>query len=189
MNRTRKLKYFLVMSALAVCVFPSSMQAQQKPPGKVQLTVKKIAQLGTRRFRHGGIIRKLWFGPDGQVISAGGLKLRVWNSDSGELASEVPCPTYFRVYFDGETRALVAQPRKNGVPTHTFRVVNALTGEQIAQWNSPRWVEKAAIGRDADFAVLGNLNRTVSIVDLKTGEERDQIDYLGPKSKEAWRPT
>lgn len=187
MTRPGNLRIILAVAAVAICVSYSPMQAQQQP-GKPQLSVEKIAQLGTRRFRHGSMIRQLSLAPDRRVVATGGRKLRVWNLESGELSNEVRLTGSSKVYFDGDSRAIITKSRKNGVPTHTIQVVDANTGEQISQWNSPRWVEQVAVGHDTDFAVLGNLNRTVSIVDLKTGRERDQIEYLGPKSKEAWRP-
>ena len=153
-----------------------------------KFSVKQVARLGTRRYRHGSTIRALWFTPEGRLVSAGGLKFRAWDTDTGEMLASVPREQYSRGFFDGDSRVLIAEPLRNGVKTHSFRVVDLGTGRVLARWKRPEWVIKAAMVPGADFAVLGNLNRTISIVDLKTGEERDRIESLGPKSNEAGRP-
>lgn len=190
----RNLHTFSTVSLLAVLLtveLPAQDKAAQKensPRDIAALTVKQVTRLGTRRYRHGSMIREVWFTPDGRIVSAGGQRIRAWDAETGELRGEVRHAVYSWAFFDGDSRVLIAEPLKNGVKTHTFRVVDLSSGEQLATWNSPNWVEQAAIGRGTDFAVLGNLNRTVSIVDLKTGEERDRIEYIGPKSNQAGRP-
>lgn len=175
-------------------LIPVAVPAQDRPAKNESpevastLTVKQVARLGTRRYRHGGMIRQLWFTPEGNLVSAGGLRLRSWDTDTGEMLGSVTREQSSRAFFDGDSRVLIAEPLTNGVKTHSFRVVDLGTGRVLARWKRPNWVIKAAMVRGADFAVLGNLNRTISIVDLKTGEERDRIEYIGPKSNEAGRP-
>lgn len=193
--KTRNQFHWISAVGLLAVLLTSKLPAQDKtvskndsPKAASTFSVKQIARLGTRRFRHGGIIRRLWFTPDGRIVSSGGVKMRAWDSESGELAGEVQHPVRSRAFFDGDSRVLIAEPLKNGVSTHSFQVVDIGTGRVLARWKSPDWVIKAAIARGADFAVLGNPNRTIAIVDLKTGKERDRIEYIGPKSKEAGRP-
>ena len=183
-----------VLSISLLCL-QTAVGLAQDAPGKKdsanspsKLSVKQVARLGTRRYRHGSTIRALWFTPERRLVSAGGLKFRAWDTDTGEMLSSVPREQYARGFFDGDSRVLIAEPLRNGVKTHSFRVVDLSTGRVLARWKRPKWVIKAAMVPGADFAVLGNLNRTISIVDLKTGEERDRIEYIGPKSNEAGRP-
>jgi len=179
----------LMLLAASVAAVPVSAElpARQEAESSA-ISVEQVARLGTRRFRHGSTISQVWFTPNGRIVSAGGWKLRAWDSKSGVLRGEVRHPVYSKAFFDRDSRVLIADPLKNGVSTHTFRVVDINTGKQLARWLSPRWVEQAAVVRGADFAVLGNGNRTVSVVDLMTGRERDHIENIGPRSNVAGRP-
>ncbi|MDA0590566.1 MAG: WD40 repeat domain-containing protein, partial [Planctomycetota bacterium] len=178
-----------IAAVILTCLSPlPPARAQSDAVAEKSFTVEPVEQLGTRRYRHGNMISQVWFTPDRQVVSAGAWTMRIFHPDSGELTNEVRHAVYSKAFFDGDRRVLIGEPLKNGVSTHTFRVVDINTGEQLAEWNSPEWVEQAAFGRGTDFAVLANLNRTISIVDLKTGTERDRIEFAGPKSKEAGRP-
>lgn len=188
MNSDRN-RFITFAGFIGVILLPlGTASAQPNPPGENRFSVEQVLQIGTQRYRHGCAIDDVWFTPDNRIVSAGGHRLRVWDSKSGILQNEVRDAMYSKAYFDGDSRLLVGEPLRNGVRTHTFRVVDINTGKQLAQWRHPTWVRNAAVGRDANFAVLANSIGTISIVDLKTGQECDRIESIGPKSNEGNMP-
>ena len=143
----------------------------------VELSVKQVKRLGTTRFRHGNYIQRLWFATDQRLVSAGGLKFRLFDAESGELKSEVPHPRYSRATFDGDRRVLVAEPHVNGVPTQGFHVIDIDSGKRLSRWLHHEWATTSTISRGGKLVVLGK-SRAIAIVDSKTGREIDRIDEL-----------
>lgn len=79
---------------------PAEERAEKKPPSSETqirrdragdpLPAEAISRLGTIRFRHGGNIRYVAFGPDGKTLVSCADGIRVWNAGSGKLIPRFP---------------------------------------------------------------------------------------------------
>ena len=154
------------------------------------LAVTEVERIGTTRYRHGSMISRLWFPANDRLVSAGGLKVRLWDAESGELKYEIQSTRRSRSAFDGERRVLVAEPLVNGVPTQTFHIADLLTGQQISRWLRPDWTQFTALSCSGKFAALGlgDVTHAVSLVDALTGREIDRIARWVPRGREAGYP-
>jgi WD40 repeat protein len=75
---------------------PPSAPADEKPPVRHDqagdpLPPEALSRLGTLRFRHGGPIQNLAFGPDGKsLVSDGGGGIHVWDAANGKEIPRFP---------------------------------------------------------------------------------------------------
>jgi len=154
------------------------------------LAVTQVERIGTTRYRHGSAISQLWYPANDRLVSAGGLKIRLWDAESGELMHEYQSTRRSRLAFDGNRRVLVAEPLVNRVPTQAFHFVDLVSGQQISRWLRPEWTQSSVLSRSGKFAVLGLGDRahTASLVDAQTGREIDRIARRVPRGREAGYP-
>ncbi len=182
----------VAVSAAVVALFSCGAANQEANPGGDTggLSVRQADRLGTTRYRHGAVINELWFPANDRLVSAGGLRYRAWNADTGSLTNGVVTPLHSRTSFDGQRRILIAEPLVNGVPTQSFRVVDLITDQEVSRWLRPEWTQSSALSRSGKFAVLGlgKLKHTASIVNGQTGREIDRIVRKLPRTNRAAYP-
>jgi WD40 repeat protein len=169
---------------------PSIRQPEDKPSEPpLELAVDDklpkggVLRLGTRRLTHAGGVDRLFALPDGQsAVTIGGGRIQKWSLRDGasvfsdELINE---EGRARIEFDGQRFALIATPLKNGLNTQDFRVVDLAAGKDVAKFTHKGWSNSCAISPGGELVALGNIDRSVTLLDPHTGEVLETLPNDG----------
>ena len=128
-------------------------------------------------FNHNGPVSSVAFNREGtQIIATDGKVARVWNIESGQEAS--------RFENEGSINSVSLSPDGTMIATgdenNTIRVINILTGDEIASFNhNGRFISDVSFSHKGDRLATAGRDYSARVWDIASGDEVAHFSHGG----------
>jgi WD40 repeat protein len=141
------------------------------PPGA-------LARLGTVRFRHGQVTKRIAFSPNGKLLLSANSRngIRLWDAASGRLLNSFPEPRgVWDLAFTPDSKALFAA---NAFTGEGPRLVSAATGQELRRFKTRGQPSGLALSADGKKVAAGDGDE-VAIWDVASAKELHRLEDVG----------